>query len=63
MPKITINLDKCEGCGSCAAMYPELFEMGEDNKSHVKEHNFRKYSYEKDEIEAICPTAAIKIEE
>jgi ferredoxin len=35
--KIKIDKDKCLGCGTCVAMAPEVFEIGEDGKSKVKE--------------------------
>ena len=34
MVKITVDCDKCIGCGACAATCPEGFEM-KDGKAHV----------------------------
>jgi len=36
MPKIIHEVEKCIGCGACAAVCPDYFEMGDDGKSHVK---------------------------
>ncbi len=63
MPKITVDKNKCEGCQTCVAMFSELFEMDENNKSSVKDSDFFKYGYSKEEIESVCPTGAIKIGE
>jgi ferredoxin len=30
-----INQNLCIGCGLCASIYPEVFKLGEDFKSHV----------------------------
>ena len=35
--RVKINKDKCLGCGTCVAIAPEVFEIGEDGKSKVKE--------------------------
>lgn len=34
--KIAVDQEKCIGCGACATLCPEVFEMAEDGKSHVK---------------------------
>ncbi|MFH1229529.1 MAG: ferredoxin [Candidatus Aenigmatarchaeota archaeon] len=36
MPKIIHEVEKCIGCGACAAVCPNFFEMGDDGKSHLK---------------------------
>ena len=33
---VKVDQDKCIGCGACVAICPEVFELGEDGKSHVK---------------------------
>jgi len=37
MSKITLEREKCIGCGSCAALCPKYFELQEDGKSHIKD--------------------------
>jgi len=36
MPKVIHEKDKCIGCGACAAVCPDFWEMGSDGKSHLK---------------------------
>ena len=33
---IKVNQKTCIGCGACTSTCPEVFEMGDDGKSHVK---------------------------
>lgn len=33
--RVYIDEDLCIGCGLCASIEPSVFEMGEDNFSHV----------------------------
>ena len=58
--KIKIDKEKCLGCGTCVALYPEIFEMDEDFKARVKKeaddfHNAP-------EAVQSCPGQAISIE-
>jgi ferredoxin len=34
--KVEVDQDKCIGCGACAALCPDVFEIESDGKSHVK---------------------------
>ena len=36
MPTITLNKDECIGCGACAAVLEQYFEMDKDRKSTIK---------------------------
>lgn len=35
MSKIIIEREKCIGCGSCVALCPKYFKMGDDGKSSL----------------------------
>ncbi len=65
MPRLTIDKDRCDGCGLCAYTAPVIF-MIEDGVSTVRvapitleEFNSQ---YLKDAIDD-CPVEALKIEE
>ncbi len=34
---ITVDKEKCIGCGACAATCPDVFEIGADGKAQAKE--------------------------
>lgn len=36
MKKVKVDKNKCLGCGTCVAICPEVFELGEDGKARVK---------------------------
>ena len=57
--KITIDQDKCIGCGACAATCPKSFDM-KDGKAYAKKKEVDKITCEKDAEEG-CPVDAIKI--
>ena len=63
MPKITVSKEKCIACGTCYSMYPECFEQDNEAKSQVKDHDYKKHGYNKDEIISSCSVEAISIEE
>ena len=59
MSKITIDRELCTGCGLCASLCPEAFEVADDNVAKVigdscKDHDIN-------EIVSQCPVEAIKI--
>ena len=33
---VNVDQEKCIGCGACAALCPDVFEIESDGKSHVK---------------------------
>lgn len=59
MVKISVDKEKCIGCGACASCCPSNFEMVE-GKAHVKNSNVKKVTCEKEAAD-ICPVNAITI--
>lgn len=67
--KIILDKEKCIGCGSCAAVCPDHFEMGSDGKAHLKDSSVKsgeeiKEIKEEDcsgQARDICPVNVIKI--
>ena len=72
--KVKVNKDACIGCGACAQICDEVFELNDDGLNEVKVEEENK---EKDEFVSVkeelqdevrdaaesCPTGAIEIEE
>ncbi len=63
MAKIKVDHNKCVACGTCYAMFPQIFEAGPEGKSQVKDHDYEKYHYTKEQIEGVCPVGAISIDD
>lgn len=63
--KVKIDLEKCIMCGSCVAICPEVFEMGDDGKVKVKgEGEVAEEVKEKvEQAKSGCPAVAIETEE
>lgn len=59
MKNITINKNKCIGCGTCAALCPKVFKLGEDGKAEVIDPRADTDENIKNAIES-CPVGAIK---
>lgn len=59
MHKITVDKNKCIGCGACVATCPKSFRM-ENGKATPKGANVEEITCEKD-AEKGCPVDAIKI--
>jgi ferredoxin len=62
MPNITVDPDLCIGCGLCAEICPEVFEIGDDGQAHVIDENECDQSDCCSEAKDSCPTEAIKFE-
>jgi len=60
---VKVNKEKCLGCGTCANICPEVFEMGEDGKARVKADADAEKNKEKvSEAISACPVEAINQE-
>ena len=60
MAKITVDKNKCIGCGACVAVCPKSFGM-KDGKAFAKKSEVDKITCEKDTKDS-CPVGAIKIQ-
>ena len=60
--KITINKEQCIGCGTCAALCPDVFEIAGDFKAKIKEGADSNKPCVKEAADS-CPVEVIKIEE
>lgn len=61
--QIKINKRKCIGCGLCAMLCPQIFEM-KDGKSQIKKGvDLNKYKDCLQKAAQGCPVRAITIEE
>ncbi|MDZ7798656.1 MAG: ferredoxin [Patescibacteria group bacterium] len=61
MPTPKIDKEKCTGCGTCVALCPEVFEIGEDGKSKVKNSKGCEECDCQSTVES-CPEEAITLE-
>ena len=68
--KIIHEREKCIGCGSCAALCPKFWEMGDDGKSDLKGSRKNEEGNYETETEAVecnqdaadsCPVQIINI--
>ena len=62
--KVKVNKEKCIGCGFCAGTCAEVFELGDDGKSQIREGaDLEKNKDCIKEAQQGCPVGAIEIEE
>ena len=72
--KVKVNKDACIGCGACAAICDEVFEINDEGLSEVKveenSENKEEFVSVKTELQDevrdaadSCPTGAIEVEE
>ena len=59
--KVKVNQDACIGCGACAAICEDVFELNDEGLSTVKTEEVAedKEQEVRDAIDS-CPTAAIE---
>lgn len=65
MKKFKVNKDLCIGCGACAAICPEVFDIDEDGLAKaIKKENLTddEVAEATDALEG-CPTGAISDED
>jgi len=60
MSKVTIDTSLCTGCGLCASVCPEVFDVADDNLAHVKDD--AKLDCDLNDVASQCPVEAIKVE-
>lgn len=61
--KVTVDQNKCIGCGACQAMCPDVFEFNDDGIMDVTTNTINEDNKE-DVIDAkeSCPVSAIEVE-
>lgn len=59
--KINIDQKKCIGCGSCTAICPDVFELDDNSKAHLKKGKEETDDKCVQEAVGICPIQAIEI--
>lgn len=59
--KIKIDEELCVGCGMCASLCPEVFELKEGKSAIKKEVNLEKYESQIKKAAENCPVEAIEI--
>ena len=62
--KTNVNKDLCIGCGACAAIVPDVFDIGEDGLAEAIVDSVKEELQDdvRDAAEG-CPTSAIEVEE
>ena len=62
--KVKVNQDACIGCGACAAICDEVFEINDEGLSEAKVEEVKdELQDEVRDAADSCPTGAIEIEE
>jgi len=59
MSQVTVDESLCTGCGLCASICPEAFEVGDDNIAKVKGTSCE--GQDINEVASQCPVEAIKV--
>lgn len=62
--KVKVNRDSCIGCGACAAICDEVFEIDDEGLSVAKTEDVQEdKKQEVQDAADSCPTGAIEVEE
>lgn len=59
---IKINKEACIGCGTCSAMFPDIFRIGDDGKAEVIPGDHSGKEVLVNQAKDSCPTQAIGVE-
>ena len=62
--KVKVNKDACIGCGACASICPDVFELNDEGLSEAKVEEVKEEL--QDEVRDAadsCPTGAIEVNE
>ena len=62
MIKISMDREKCIGCGSCAAVCPDNWELADDGKAKPKKTELEEVGCN-EKAAQVCPVQCIKVEE
>ena len=72
MPKVILNKEECIGCGACAAVLEDFFEIGDDRKSTIRggktDGDIVTLDVSDKDLEKlkealdVCPVGALKVE-
>lgn len=63
MKKVFVDKNVCIGCGACCGVAPDVFTIGDDGLSEVRENaDLKTNQDEMEQASEICPVDAIKIE-
>ena len=62
--KVKVNKDACIGCGACASICPDVFEINDEGLSEAKVEEVKdELQDEVRDAADSCPTGAIEVEE
>lgn len=62
--KVKVNRDSCIGCGACAAICDDVFEIDDEGLSTVKKEEVEEdKKQEVQDAADSCPTGAIEVDE
>ncbi len=59
MPKVSVDISLCVGCGICEQFCPEVFEIQGDGLAHIKANNCSQHNLK--ELSGQCPVTAIQV--